>query len=188
MTEKSAVERLKSVVNYANYPAQLAPLSADSEKQRLLVGPGAYMFAQGQYDPQRPVVMEMAFLNDVLRSNALEPNPKVDYLQFMLDLPFEVPQEQHGAVCELIAVFNLLVPFGGFGLHENGKPTFRYEHLVNREQDFEAFVVIEILNTLMFFIENLGYKIEALATGQDTLEQMLNEAIHFDPRPQQAAQ
>ena len=181
---KKAIEKLQTLFEFANYPAQIHPLTPGSTELQLVVGPGYYMSSQGTYDKDRLVAVDIAFLNDILITHGAETIPKADYLQFMIALPFQVPEAKISDVSQLLVFFNLLVPIGAYCIHANGTPYFRYNYLVRENQEVEALVVIEIFNTIMFFVEHLSYKIEALAQGEKSLEGLLNEEIKFEKQPQ----
>lgn len=174
------LERLQNILEYASYPTRLQPLQPGSDTACLQIGPGFYLRAPGQYDPERQLLIELAFLNDLLRLQDQPTLPHSDFLHFRTVLPFAVPAAARTDLLVLINRFNLLLPLGSFGLDPAGQVFFSYPCLVP-DQAVETLVLIDTLDMIVFFVESLGHVLEALATGRQTLDQALKTEIAFNP-------
>ena len=71
------------------------------------------------------------------------------------------PQAQAGYAF-LCTQLNLLLPIGHFGLDLENKPYLRAE-LKGRERRISGLIVLEVLEQMMFFSQELGYHLERVA-------------------------
>lgn len=174
----ATVETLQAILNYADYPSQFQAIQPDRPEQMLLVGPGRYRVSAQAIDPNRQLVVSLLFYNDLLTSSGKAANPDADTLQIMAILPFAVSNEAAADVRRLITIFNTIVPLGHFGLDPDQGPYYRYDWKV-LDRNVDGLLLIELMGTLLFFIEHLSYRLEAVATGQMSVEAASQADIHF---------
>ena len=166
-------------MRYRNYPASVLPLQEGSQYQQVIAGPGFYRTGSGSQDisAQQNISVSMLFVNDVL-AELNQPQAKhSDMLQFHIQLPFQVKSEQSTDVLNLLAQYNAFLPLGRLSLDETGV-SFRYRWHVY-ERNIDGLVFLDILETQLFFIERLGYRIEAVAQGTRSLADVLKDEIQF---------
>lgn len=176
--EKFTISSIQEILTYAGYSSSLLPFKEGLDLHRLLIGPGAFMTSSGTYDYERPFFVTLHFMNDLLQSMGIKGDELMDNLQLTATLPVSIPEAARKRVSLLMNEFNLLLPIGCFVLTDEGFPHFRYSWQVF-ERDCEGLVIGNMLGTALFFIEKMGYKFEELATGEKSLEQILNEEIDF---------
>ncbi|PKL75637.1 MAG: hypothetical protein CVV27_14365 [Candidatus Melainabacteria bacterium HGW-Melainabacteria-1] len=174
----ATVGTLKHILDFARYPSQFQALRTGSPEQMLLVGPGRYRVSAQEIDPTRQLVVSLLFYNDLLKSLGKAENPDADSLQIMALLPFSVPTETEADVLRLITLLNSVLPLGHFGLDPAQGPYYRYDWKVI-ERNVDGLLLIELMGTILFFLEHLAYRLESVATGQKSVEEASQEDIHF---------
>lgn len=172
---------LASAFTYAGLPAQLREISAELPVRQLLIGPSAYQDRPGHYDPERLLFVSVIPFNELQRGRGQPINPYSDALQFVIHLPFQVPPALFTPVYQAMAALNPLLPYGGLTLDAQGQPYFRYTWKFRSPEEVEAHVLLEVFNASLFFVERLGWRLEAIATGAQTLEAVLAAEIDFRP-------
>ncbi|PIQ23796.1 hypothetical protein COW36_16860 [bacterium (Candidatus Blackallbacteria) CG17_big_fil_post_rev_8_21_14_2_50_48_46] len=175
-------ETLCQILAYRGYPAQLAPLTQGSAFQQVVVS-GPYRIGPEASDPERVLVLTLMYMNDALQSLGKSVESQSDILQIYLRLPFEVLAAQQADVLHLIRAYNAFLPLGHFELQADQGICCRYRwHTFGR--DVDGMVLLESLETMLFYVEQLGYRLEAVATGQRSLADTLNDEMQFQPPPQ----
>lgn len=170
-------ETLRQILSYQNYPAQLAPLTPGSPYQQVVVS-GPYRTGPESIDSERVLVLTLLFVNDVLRQQGKTVSSQSDLLQIYLRLPFACQPGQKAALLHLLREYNAFLPLGHFELQEDQGICFRYRwHTYAREVD--GAVLLETLDTLLFYVEQLGYRLEGVATGQRSLKDTLTDELQF---------
>lgn len=173
----SLISQLSPVLDYAEYPYQALPLPSGQGEQ-LLIGPRAY-FAGSDYDQQRPLYLLLVNQNS-LTDKPL--SPEIDTLQMVVQHPsLLIADEARPDALRLIRDFNLVVPLGRYQLTPTGEVQFRYGWMLKPEA-FEGALLLDVLDTLWFYYDQLTWRIEAVAEGVCSLAEMREQALHV-PTP-----
>lgn len=181
--DPATLQSLQQVLSYRKYPSTLTPLRPGSSRQQLFIGPGPYRSGpnDSDIDTERGVGVGLLFVNDVLAELNQPQSPHSDLIQFHVLLPFKVLPQHKAELLRLIGQYNNLLPLGRFALSGENQITYRYRWQVY-ERNVDGLVFLEILDTLLFFVERLGYRLEAVAQGQRSLEAVLQDEIDFGPQ------
>lgn len=176
-TTVNLLGQVQESLAYAQYPNVLRPAQADLPVPHLLVGPGSYMTGPGTYDPERRTWLLFFSLN-ALRQAKGQSQALTDTLQCLIQLPIELAAGQEAALCQVINGFNLMLPLGEFGLDVAGRVGFRYGWRYTPET-LDGLTLLEIVETLLFYVENIGYRLEAVAQGRQSAEAVLAEPFAY---------
>jgi len=175
----TTLDDLQGILNYGNYTFKVEPFG-DTDARQVIIGPGAYMQAPDDYDPERPVVGQLLFHNDIASAQGQEIDPDLDTLELLITLPFEVPEHKDRDLFQLMTIFNNLVPLGAFTINTQRRVYYRYKWQIF-QRDVSGLALLEILSQAYFFVDRLGYKFESLATGKQSLAALMQEKIELLP-------
>ncbi len=175
----TTIEDIKGILNYGYYQSRQEAFG-DSKAQQIIIGPAAYMQAPDDYNPERPVVGQLLFHNDIASAQGQELDPDLDTLELLITLPFEVPEKKQRELFQVMNIFNNLVPLGAFTINTQGRVYYRYKWQIY-QREVSGLALLEILSQAYFFVDRLGYKFEALASGKQSLIELMNEKIELLP-------
>lgn len=175
----ATADTLMNILRYRNYPATVLPLAEGSAYQQVVVGPGAYRSGLNKIHPEKRIALSLIFVNDVMAHLNQPQAENSDMLQFHVRLPFSVQSGQAEGVQRLLMAYNAFLPLGRFEYEAAAQVvSFRYRwHLFQR--DIDGLVLIEILETILYFIERLGFRIESVASGKRPVADVLRDEIQF---------
>lgn len=133
----------------------------------------------GQDAMHRDLVIRMLHTDEMIAaafaaSQQTAPTAYAASLQFMLRLPFQnMPKsEQVTALDRLLASINRFSPLGNFGFNKNDGLFFRYVYLFHPDT-LDPRVIVDLIESVGFATERFSPLIEALLTGQRSLENLL---------------
>jgi hypothetical protein len=173
----SLMSLLPPVLIHAEYPYQTLPLPSGKGEQ-ILIGPRAY-YAGGDYDKQRPIYLLLISQNSVTDKPLSQ---EIDTLQMVVQHPtLQIPAPQQGNVLRLMRDFNLVLPLGRYQLTPEGEVQFRYGWMLKPEA-FEGVLLLDVLDTLWFYYDQLTWRLEAVAEGLCSLAEMREQALQV-PTP-----
>jgi hypothetical protein len=92
-----------------------------------------------------------------------------------MSLPIEQTPVDLLGLYQLLSILNRMLPIGAFDLNEDNQVYLRYGLLAESKAGLTLPQVVEVLDLLRFFILRMTPSIEALVTGEQTLEQVLPE-------------
>lgn len=173
MTERSLMEITKIESLYR--ALDLAGIAGTLQHQELVVGPRPYLSAPNCVDHTRTYEMHIFYLSDLYETIKQPQTSKIDTLYFSILLPFSVCKSVFMDFSLLISGFNLLLPYGSFGVTQEGEPSLRY-CLRTDDIYLPGLLLIEVIDSLFFYTERLGYLLEAVALQQKGVPEAISEA------------
>lgn len=183
MSVETPLARLKSLLNAVHLPAYLMARSPEIPFEQLLVSlDPADPTAETQIDST--YVMQLFFTEDILRSAPpLDPDAGVPAahqidsttLQFYMDLPMALNPERILDTYRLLAALSKILPYGALYVNEAGDtPGIFFSYALAAESpNISALLIIEILETLQFFLSLFAPRIEGFQFGSQDLMQTL---------------
>jgi hypothetical protein len=175
---ESPLTQIKTVLEHLQFPTYLMEASAEIPFEQLLVS----------LDPESEqqvslYVMQLMFSEDILHASAheavlpLEARTENVTLQFFMDLPMTFAPERLLDTYRLVSAYNKLLPLGGLNLTEHGDKSglfFHYAHVVERAH-LSISVVVDILETVQFFLTLFVPQLQAFQHNQKDLATVLQE-------------
>lgn len=174
MSEESPLSRLKSLLDAVHLPAYLMAASPEIPFEQLLVSLAPASEEAGSADSESHYVMQLRFAEDILRAaRPLDPQaaeaPEAhaidsSTLQFFMELPMDLHPERLLETYRLLDAYSKLLPYGALHLTESGEAPglfFNY-NLAASSQDISALLIIDILESLQFFLGLFVPRIESL--------------------------
>ena len=170
--------RLAGVLNALEMPALLLPVDAENPVEMLLVSVDEPPLEAGQ---ETRFVFQLFFAGDMVaqalnEGGAVAPDDSDSViLQFILSLPIEQTPVDLLGLYQLLSILNRMLPIGALDLNEANQVYLRYGLLAESKAGLTLPQVVEVLDLLRFFILRMTPGIEALVTGEQTLEVVLRE-------------
>lgn len=176
-TSETPLARIKTVLEHLQFPTYLMEPSAEIPFEQLLVS-----LDQGAEQQVSLYVMQMMFSEDILHATR-DDAPSLDAavenvtLQFFMDLPMTFAPECLLDTYRLVSAYNKLLPLGSLNLTENGEQSglfFHYAQVVERD-NLSVPVVVDILETVQFFLTLFVPKVQEFQSNQKDLATLLEE-------------
>lgn len=174
----SPLTRIRNDLRDQDFDARLIGVDDDNLYERLFV-----VFAP---DPQgRDQILQIVYLNDMLALSGQQDDPEdMMLLQFMIELPFKVPEPAYAEVSRLLLSLTQLLPVGAFGLLEaSGDVYYNYVH-PTAERSLESVVSANIVGLVDFYIPDFATLIEAVARGERSRESVLEQLVKEQLMPE----
>lgn len=159
------LEQLPPILTYAEIPFSRQPAERG---EQLVMGPRA------SYHPERGFSLEYPLYLSLMSRNALlgETGAR-DVLELLVQYPgLQIPAPRQADVLRLLRSFNLILPFGRMMIDPRSSLQYRFSWLLDVER-FEGALLLETIDTVWFYSDQLAWRIEAVAQGEISLEDML---------------
>jgi hypothetical protein len=168
---RSDIPVLQRMLEFGNYQAEALAMDQNPKLQHLMVGPIGYLNAEGDEDPERALFVDLAWVNDLYQTLGRPVDAYTDSLQFFVVLPFEIPEQRQTDICLLISAYNLLLPLGNLLVDPQGQAVMVYRLKTSHDRDLAGYVVLEVLDQMLFFVNLLARQLEAVAMGRLSVDQ-----------------
>lgn len=175
------LERMEAVLTYVGYQTINIPVSADNIAERLLVtlDPLDEDIEIDLDEEEKQELLKNSPLIQIMFLDELVQNPKEDQdkftpstLQFYIALPFQIGADKLWESYRLLAIISQFVHIGNFGMDNNGVVFYRYSFFTQKKE-IDSILLVEIIQTINFFIKKFTSKILDFASGAKTLDEVI---------------
>lgn len=169
------LEQIPPILTYAEIPFSRVPAERG---EQLMIGPRA------AYHPETGFSLEQPIYLSLMSRNALMGESRdLDALEILVQRPAPpVPAARRADVLHLLRSFNLILPCGRLMLDAGGGLQYRFSWLLEVER-FEGMLLLETLDTIWFYVDQLFWRVASVAAGAIALDEMLKLALALPPEP-----
>ncbi|HHN93370.1 MAG TPA: hypothetical protein ENK17_01255 [Anaerolineae bacterium] len=169
---QSYLQAIAYALDTLGFEAQALPLEVDGKQTEHLV---VHLLTD---DRGRDVFAQLLFLSNLEEVigpavEEIEDGEGMDLLQVYAALPFDYEAEAVPHLARLMLAMNRYLPINGFGLDEELGILFCRHVLFCPGGDVDVRVLVEVLDSMAFFIEEYGGVLEPVANGSGSLAEAL---------------
>lgn len=186
MTELTPLMQIEKDLREAEFGTHLLPIAPDNLYEHLFI-------AFGRDDQGRDYFMHLFFVNDLLNA-AGEADGEDDavLLQFTLEYPFALKASSFNEVSRLLLALSPMLPIGALGLNEDRAQVYFNYVLALPNRQVDDVVIEEVVNIALFYTRAFAPLIEAVATGQrsraNVLEELQSKGLSMPATPQESTE
>lgn len=166
-TKFTGIRAVHEALKLGGYLNKLKPFEPSKPFQYIVVKPRPFIQSLSEKE-DRTYAMNIMFHNDALQAKGIPELPLSNTLIFSIYMPFRFYLETMGESAFVISTFNNLIPHGKIGVNSDYLPFFTY-HLKTSEPYVSSLVVMEIMESMLFFMDRLAGPLEAVANKQLTV-------------------
>jgi len=171
---KAELQEILQVLTEAGFDAQMVPVEIEGKITDHLV---VHLTTD---DRKRDVFAQLLYLSDLQEMTdqvpeVVEDEEDMDLLQIYAALPFEFKEEAVPDLARLMLSLNRYLPINGFGLHEAQVLVFCRHVFFCPGGELDMQLLVEVLGSMAFFIEEHAGILEPIAAGTGPLEEALAE-------------
>ena len=173
---KAELQEILQVLTEAGFDAQMVPVEIEGKITDHLV---VHLTTD---DRKRDVFAQLLYLSDLQEMTdqvpeVVEDEEDMDLLQIYAALPFEFKEEAVPDLARLMLSLNRYLPINGFGLDEEQGLVFCRHVLFCPGGEVDVRVLVEVLGSMAFFVEEHAGILEPVAAGTGSLEAALAEVV-----------
>lgn len=171
------LEALAQALIQNDYPAKLVEASGEGTADQIFI----------------PVQFRLTALNSTIELTlAGDLNPEIhgemesvglkhlDFLQYFVLFPFQVPNEQIIDLVRLVTMINNSLPLLGFGVMESqNRVFFRHMQILIGEK-IDPQIVTFTLSTIEYLVNTVGQALLDISENKRSLQQILSDDIYWE--------
>ncbi len=173
--EQNIFQRLQMLMDYLDMSSEYLSVSQKNDIERIHI-----TLSDAENKEIFPIVVKVMFLNDLnkaLNKKMADGSPNTrDLLEFYIDYPVIIDEENVLSINVLLMKFNSLLPIGAFCVNEKNNVYFRYV-LVTEQRDVTPTVFVEIVDMITFYLDIFGEEIISFYEKKQSLEQSIENGL-----------
>jgi hypothetical protein len=175
--EQSPLYHLHEILSLLSYGVHFMPANPETELDQLFIS----LDSDPQTEPPR-FVLQLFFMEDILKRRHPELDPGKNTsssLQMLLKLPLafgSLNENQELEGLRLLILLNKMLPVGNWGLEGENKDVYYRYALMGDSQNFNGRLIIEIIELIAFFIQDMAPLLEAFVRSEKTALEILADS------------
>lgn len=123
------------------------------------------------------VILQLKMVEHALEDIPKGENVTLHLLQFVVALPFKVREEKIDETIRFLCLINRSFEIPGFEFSEVDRIVYYRYVLMTSENSIPSILIRNLLGVIMFILDGFSTKIEDIAKGRRSLEEIVQEAI-----------
>jgi hypothetical protein len=174
---QTTLKAIKQVLETDGMKCQLMPKTEEIPFDQLYVA----LMVEGI--PQE-VILQLKMVEHALEDVSQREKGTLHLLQFFVGLPFKVHEEKIDETIRFLCLINRSFEIPGFEFSEVDRVVYYRYVLMTSENSIPSILIKNLLGVIMFILDGFSTKIEDIAKGKRSLDEIIQEAIQENEEPE----
>lgn len=167
---QTTLKGIKQVLETDGMKCQWMPKSSEIPFDQLYVALEVEGF-------DKEVILQLKMVEHALEDPAQRGEGTLHLLQFFVGLPFKVREEKIDETIRFLCLINRSFEIPGFEFSEVDRIVYYRYVLMTSENSISTILIQNLLGVIMFILDGFATKIEDIARGKRSLDDIIQEAI-----------